>query len=91
MADPDDFAYKLLHNRWHTVMPDGIDPETIGNVITRLRKWAELNFRPTGHSPRCGLAASSKRAGDDCEIIAKQGGWVESSVTMEGYSEDGDG
>ncbi|GAA2245844.1 hypothetical protein GCM10010232_36180 [Streptomyces amakusaensis] len=38
LADPDDFAYKPLHNRWHTVMPDGIAPETIGNVITRLGK-----------------------------------------------------
>ncbi|WP_406390192.1 hypothetical protein OG806_49570 [Streptomyces sp. NBC_00882] len=56
LDDPDDFAYKPLHNRWHTVMDSGLDPETIGDVITRLGKWAELDFRPTGHSPRRGLA-----------------------------------
>ncbi|MFB6963070.1 recombinase family protein [Streptomyces sp. NPDC056309] len=65
LSDPDDFAYKPLHNRWHTVMDGGLDPETIGDVITRLGKWAELDFRPTGHSPRRGLATSSKRAGND--------------------------
>ncbi|GHD52454.1 hypothetical protein GCM10010335_64980 [Streptomyces galbus] len=33
-------------------MPDWLKPETIGDVITRLGKWVELGFRPTGHSPR---------------------------------------
>ncbi|EMF56476.1 tyrosine-type recombinase/integrase [Streptomyces bottropensis] len=91
LTDPDDFAYKPLHNRWHTVMDGGLDPETIGDVITRLGKWAELDFRPTGHSPRRGLATSSKRAGNDRKVIAKQGGWVENSAAMEGYFEEGDG
>ncbi|MFI9176097.1 hypothetical protein [Streptomyces lincolnensis] len=50
LTDPDDFAYEPLHNRWHTVMDGGLDPETIGDVITRLGTWAELGFRPTGHS-----------------------------------------
>ncbi|SCK56968.1 Phage integrase family protein [Streptomyces sp. SceaMP-e96] len=91
LTDPDDFVYKPLHNRWHTVMDGGLDSETIGDVITRLGKWAELDFRPTGHSPRRGLATSSKRAGNDRKVIAKQGGWVENSAAMEGYFEDGDG
>ncbi|MCQ4045837.1 integrase [Streptantibioticus rubrisoli] len=91
LTDPDDFAYKPLHPRWHTVMDGGLDPETIGDVITRLGKWAELSFRPTGHSPRRGLATSSKRAGNDRKVIAKQGGWVENSAAMEGYFEEGDG
>ncbi|MFF4828229.1 hypothetical protein ACFY20_35690 [Streptomyces sp. NPDC001312] len=52
---------------------------------------AELSFRPTGHSPRRGLATSSKRAGNDRKVIAKQGGWVDNSAAMEGYFEDGDG
>ncbi|MEU9190653.1 hypothetical protein AB0D14_40305 [Streptomyces sp. NPDC048484] len=91
LTDPDDFAYKPLHNRWHTVMPGGLDPETIGDVITRLGKWDALDFRPTGHSPRRGLATSSKRAGNDRKVIAKQGGWVENSAAMDGYFEDGDG
>ncbi|MEU5030957.1 hypothetical protein [Streptomyces milbemycinicus] len=91
LTDLDDFAYKPLHNRWHTVMDGGLAPETIGDVITRLGKWAELGFRPTGHSPRRGLATSSKRAGNDRKEVAKQGGWAENSAAMEGYFEDGDG
>ncbi|MFG3369654.1 integrase [Streptomyces sp. NPDC048156] len=91
LSDPDDFAYKPLHNRWHTVMGGGLDPETIGDVITRLGTWADLDFRPTGHSPRRGLATSSKRAGNDRKEIAKQGGWTDNSAAMEGYFEDGDG
>ena len=91
LSDPDDFAYKPLHNRWHTVMDGGLDPETIGDVITRLGKWAELSFRPTGHSPRRGGATSSKRAGNDRSAIAKQGGWTPNSRVMETYFEEGDG
>ncbi|MFD8381734.1 integrase [Streptomyces sp. NPDC059679] len=91
LSDPDDFAYKPLHPRWHTVMDGGLDPETIGDVITRPGKWAELGFRPTGHSPRRGLATSSKRAGNDRKEIAKQSGWADNSAAMEGYFEDGDG
>ena len=63
---------------------------TIGDVITRFGTWAKLGFRPTGHSPRRGLATSSKRAGNDRKEIAKQGGWADNSATMEGYFEDGD-
>ncbi|MEU6557854.1 hypothetical protein ABZ915_47830 [Streptomyces sp. NPDC046915] len=62
LTDPDDFAYKPLHPRWHTVMDGGLDPETIGDVITKLGAAVELKFRPTGHSPRRGAATSSKKA-----------------------------
>ncbi|MDH6629907.1 hypothetical protein M2271_007756 [Streptomyces sp. LBL] len=91
LTDPDDSAYKPLHNRCHTVMPGGLDPETRGDAITRLGKWAELGFRPTWHSPRRGLATSSKRAGNDRKVITKQGGWVEKSAAVEGYFEEDDG
>ncbi|MCX4429605.1 integrase [Streptomyces mirabilis] len=91
LTDPDGFAYRPLHPRWHTVMDGGLDPGTIGDVITRLGTWANLGFRPTGHSPRRGLATSSKRAGNDRKEIAKQGGWADNSAAMEGYFEDGDG
>jgi hypothetical protein len=50
-----------------------------------------IPFRPTGHSPRRGLTTSSKRAGNDRKVIAKQGGWADNSAAMEGYFEDGDG
>ncbi|MFD4972792.1 hypothetical protein [Streptomyces sp. NPDC058424] len=91
LSDSDDFAYKPLHNRWHTVMDGGLDPETSGDVITRLGKWAELSFRTTGHSLRRGLATSSKRDVNERKVIARPGGWVENSAAMEGYFEDGDG
>lgn len=91
LTDPDDFAYKPLHPRWHTVMPGGLDPETIGDVITKLGEWAELQFRPTGHSTRRGAATSSKRAGNDRKDIARQGGWAANSVAMEEYFEEVDG
>lgn len=51
LSDPDDFAYKPLHNRWHNVLDGGLEPETIGDVITRLGAWVALSFRPTG-TPR---------------------------------------
>lgn len=91
LSDPDDFAYKPLHPRWHTVMGGGLDPETIGDVITRLGAAAELKFRPTGHSPRRGAATSSKRAGNDRKEIARQGGWADNSAAMETYFEEVDG
>ncbi|MEU3760975.1 hypothetical protein [Streptomyces albogriseolus] len=71
------------HNRWHTPLPGGLDPETIGTITTELTARAELMQRYTGHSPR--------RAGNDRKVIAKQGGWVENSAAMEGYFEAGEG
>ncbi|WP_257586057.1 tyrosine-type recombinase/integrase [Streptomyces sp. NEAU-sy36] len=91
LTDPDDFAYKPLHPRWHTVMDGGLDPETIGDVITKLGTWAELDFRPTGHSPRRGAATSAKRAGKDRKEIARQGGWADNSAAMETYFAEVDG
>lgn len=91
LNDPDDFAYKPLHARWHTVMDGGLAPETIGDVITMLGQWAELDFRPTGHSARRGGATSSKRAGNDRKDIARQGGWAPNSSAMEEYFEEVDG
>jgi hypothetical protein len=35
-ADPDSFAYRAVHNRWKTVLPGGLDPETVGDVLTRI-------------------------------------------------------
>lgn len=91
LTDPDDFAYKPLHPRWHTVMAGGLEPESVGDVITRLGAQAGLDFRPTGHSPRRGAATSSKRAGNDRKEIAAQGGWADNSVAMEGYFEESEG
>ncbi|MFJ8078978.1 hypothetical protein ACIQ7Q_34865 [Streptomyces sp. NPDC096176] len=88
---PDDFACKPLHPRWHTVMDGGLDPETIGDVITRLGRWADLTSGPPATPPAGGLATSSERASNDRKEIAKQGGWADNSAAMEGYFEDADG
>ncbi|MEV5176857.1 hypothetical protein AB0L10_38595 [Streptomyces flaveolus] len=65
LTDPDDFAYKPLHNRWHTVMEGGLDPETIGDVITRLGKWAEAGAlalpRVAGRTPPPGTSPAPLR------------------------------
>ncbi|MFJ2241810.1 hypothetical protein [Streptomyces sp. NPDC087859] len=44
-----------LHNRWHTVIAGGLEPESIGDVATRAGECAGIGIRFTGHS----LAAGS--------------------------------
>lgn len=86
--DPDSFAYRRLRNRWRTVLAGGLDPETVGDVLTRLGPRAGLDIRPTGHSPRRGLATESSRAGNPDAVIEKQGGWAKGSKVMRGYREE---
>ncbi|MEU0371427.1 hypothetical protein ABZ070_14400 [Streptomyces sp. NPDC006283] len=47
-------------------------------IRTRVRAQLSLKFEIcfTGHSPRRGLATSSRLKGDDQIVIAKQGGWA---------------
>ena len=90
-ADPDGFAFRRLHNRWHTLLPGGMSPEAVGDVITRISARADLGVRHGGHSPRRGGAEESRRAGNDRKVIAAQGGWVPHSAVMEGYFENPDG
>ncbi|WP_244190160.1 site-specific integrase [Streptomyces hygroscopicus] len=61
LTDPDGFAYRQLHNRWHTVLERGLDPETVGGIITALGQAADLPRRVTGHSARRGGASSADR------------------------------
>ncbi|MEV5479980.1 MULTISPECIES: hypothetical protein [Streptomyces] len=91
LTDPDGYAFRALHPRWHTVTDRGLSPEAIGDVATRLSARAELPVRHTGHSPRRGAAEESCRVGNDRKTSAKQGGWVPNSGVMEGYFEDADG
>jgi hypothetical protein len=72
LDDPDGYAWRRLHNRWHTVMDSGLQPESIGDIVIR----AGIDIRFTGHSPRRGLATSSRLKGHDQIVIAKQGGWA---------------
>ncbi|WP_327328692.1 hypothetical protein OG735_41230 (plasmid) [Streptomyces sp. NBC_01210] len=87
---PDGFAFRQLHSRWKTVMEDGLEPESVGDVLTRIGEKAGLDIRPTGHSPRRGLVTESQRAGHDDRQAEKQGGWAKGSPVMRGYREDDD-
>ncbi|MER6213615.1 integrase [Streptomyces sp. NPDC001674] len=89
--DPDEFAFRRVHSKGTTLMAGGITPEAVGDVITRCGEIAELEIRPTGHSPRRGLATASKKAKNDRAAIAKQGGWAPNSTAMEGYFEEEEG
>ncbi|WP_407841844.1 integrase [Streptomyces sp. DSM 116496] len=80
---PDGFAFRRLHNRWGTVLQGGLDPETVGDVLTRIGARAELDIRPTGHE--------SARAGNADAVIERQGGWARGSKVMRGYREADDG
>jgi hypothetical protein len=66
-------VWRRLYLRWHTVMDGGLQPESIGGVITRAGDCVGIEIRFTGHSPRRGLATSSRLKGHDQIVIAKQG------------------
>ncbi|AVH54629.1 MULTISPECIES: hypothetical protein [Streptomyces] len=87
LTDPDDYAWRRLHSRWHTLMEGGLQPESIGDVITRAGERAGIEIRFTGHSPRRGLATSSRLKGHDQIVIAKQGGLAPHSKVLAGYLE----
>ncbi|MFD8025432.1 integrase [Streptomyces lavendulae] len=91
LTDPDGFAFRRLHPRWHTVMDSGLDPETIGDVITSLGAAAELEVKHTGHSTRRGGADAARQAGADRKAIAVHGGWAPNSSALEVYFDDGEG
>ncbi|MFD4505318.1 hypothetical protein [Streptomyces sp. NPDC058457] len=90
-VDPDSFAFRAVHNRWNTVLPGGIDPVTVGDILTRIGARAELDIRPTGHSPRRGLVTESSRAGNPDAVAEKQGGWAPGSKVMRRYRGEEDG
>ncbi|WP_331720531.1 integrase (plasmid) [Streptomyces sp. NBC_00161] len=87
LTDPDAPAWPRLHSRWNTVMESGLQPESVGDVITRAGARAGIQIRFTGHSPRRGLATSSRMKGHDQIVIAKQGGWAPHSKVLAGYLE----
>jgi site-specific recombinase XerD len=88
-GDPDGFAFRPLHSRWHTLLKNGarLSSEGIGDVITRAGQRAGIEIRFTGHSPRRGLATSSRLQGHDQIVIAKQGGWAPHSPVLARYLE----
>ncbi|MFF5985489.1 integrase [Streptomyces olindensis] len=90
-ADPDSFAFRAVHNRWKTILDSGLDPVTIGDILTRIAARAQLDIRPTGHSPRRGLVTESSRAGNPDAVAERQGGWAPGSKVMRRYREEDDG
>ncbi|WP_326617673.1 hypothetical protein OG863_09810 [Streptomyces decoyicus] len=72
LTDPDGYTWRRLH----TVMEGGLQPPAIGDVVTRAGERAGIEIRFTDHSPRRGLATSSRLKGHDQIVIAKQGGWA---------------
>ncbi|MDV9172292.1 hypothetical protein R6V09_19560 [Streptomyces sp. W16] len=54
LDDPDGYAWRRLHNRRHTVLESGLEsglePESIGDVVTRAGERAGIDIRFTGHS-----------------------------------------
>jgi hypothetical protein len=87
LTDPGGYAWRRLHNRWHTVMDSGLSPEAVGDVVTRAGATAGIEIRFTGHGPRRGLATSSRLKGHDQIVIAKHGGWAPHAKVLAGYLE----
>ncbi|MFI0234823.1 integrase [Streptomyces sp. NPDC017086] len=72
----DSHAFRAVHNRWKTVLAGGLDPVTIGDILTGIGARAGLDIRPTGHSPRRGLVTESSRVGNPDAVAERQGGWA---------------
>ncbi len=83
--EPDNYAFRRLNARWHTLTPHGLSPEAVGDIIARISARADLGVQHTGHSPRRGLATESRRAGNDARVIAEQGGWRPHSRVLAEY------
>ncbi|GAA2426803.1 hypothetical protein [Streptomyces coeruleofuscus] len=74
-----------------TVAQGGLAPESVGDVLTRIGARAELDIRPTGHSPRRGLVTESSPTGNPDAVAEKQGGCAPGSKVMRRYREEDDG
>lgn len=59
--------------------------QTTPALASTARAGIEIRF--TGHSPRRGLATSSRMKGYDQIVIVKQGGWAPHSKVLAGYLE----
>lgn len=88
---PDDFAFRRIHSAGTVILDEGLSPEAVGDVITRLGERADLDKRLTGHSPRRALVTESARAGNPDAVAEKQGGWAKGSPVMRRYRELDDG
>jgi site-specific recombinase XerD len=67
-----------------------MSPQAVGQVVGRKAREAALSGRFVGHSLRRGFATAAHRAGAKKLRIARQGGWDDNSVVLDGYIEDAD-
>lgn len=58
------------------MLQGGLDPESVGDILTRIGDRAQLDIRPTGPSPRRGMVTESSRAGNPDALLERQGGWA---------------
>ncbi|WP_328741307.1 hypothetical protein OHA91_39360 (plasmid) [Streptomyces erythrochromogenes] len=59
---PDGPAWRRLHSRWNTVMAGGLQPESVGDVITRAGQRAAPGSRSASRDTRP-AAVSRRRRG----------------------------
>jgi len=89
LDDPDDFVFKALHWRTLNPLPGGLDPKTIGALVTQCSQTAKCGVKHTGHSARRGFITEAVRKKVDRKIIALQTGHRDGSPTLEEYVEVG--
>lgn len=84
ISEPDRHAFRRIH---HTgaVQPQGLTPQSAGDVITAagLRAGYETLF--TGHSVRSGFVTEARRKGKDRKAIAAVTGHKDGSKVLDGY------
>jgi len=85
LDDPDDFVFKALHWRTLKPLPGGLDPKTIGALVTQCSEAAGCGVKHTGHSARHGFITEAVRKGTDRKVIARQTGHRDGSPTLEAY------
>ncbi|MER6372599.1 hypothetical protein ABT255_30290 [Streptomyces mirabilis] len=88
---PDSFVFRAVHNRWKTVLSGGFDPVTVGDIRTRIGARAQLDIRPTRHSPRRGLVIESARVGNPDACMEKQAGWAPAPRSCAATARETDG
>ncbi|MFF7358344.1 hypothetical protein ACFZA1_37815 [Streptomyces filipinensis] len=70
-VDPNSFAFCAVHNRWKTVLADGLDPVTIGDILTWIGGHAPARHPAHRAQPRRGLVTESSRVGNPDAVAEK--------------------
>lgn len=70
------------------MLQGGLDPESVGDILTRIGDRAQLDIRPTGPSPRRGMVTESSRAGEPRRPLGTTGRMGPGSKVMRRYREE---